>query len=144
MFIGPGHYDLTGKFISGKDPRHIVFPKGAIPKDKSGMGPGPGSYKPLESMGKQVLSTKHAATVLSHSLVLLTHHTHSLAYLFIQVPGFPKADRPTMVPPGTSDVGPGEYGPFRAACEPQVDSRKVTCGSIKFGTGYRKGTSTHS
>jgi len=55
------------------------------------------------------------------------------------VPGFPKADRPTMVPPGTSDVGPGEYGPFRAACEPQVDSRKVTCGSIKFGTGYRKG-----
>lgn len=114
---GPGHYDLTGKFISGKDPRHIVFPKGAIPKDKSGMGPGPGSYKPLESMGKQVLSTKHAATV----------------------PGFPKADRPTMVPPGTSDVGPGEYGPFRAACEPQVDSRKVTCGSIKFGTGYRKG-----
>ena len=55
------------------------------------------------------------------------------------MPGFPKADRPTMVPPGTSDVGPGEYGPFRAACEPQVDSRKVTCGSIKFGTGYRKG-----
>ncbi len=73
---GPGHYDLTGKFISGKDPRHIVFPKGAIPKDKSGMGPGPGSYKPLESMGKQVLSTKHAATVRTHTYLL----THSLTY----------------------------------------------------------------
>lgn len=37
-------------------------------------------------------------------------------------------------------VGPGEYDPPPGACEPQVDSRKRTCGSIKFGKGYRKGT----
>jgi hypothetical protein len=45
---------------------------------------------------------------------------------------------------GGSTVGPGEYkGANIAACEPQVDSRKLTAGSIKFGTGYRKGVSTH-
>lgn len=44
-----------------------------------------------------------------------------------------------MVPPGTTDIGPGEYGPPRAACDPQVDSRKPTCPTIKFGEGYRKG-----
>lgn len=81
------------------------------------MGPGPGSYQTQSSMGKQVLSTKK----------------ESLATAFT------KMERPTMVPPGTSDVGPGQYGPFAAACEPQVESRKVTCSSIKFGTGYKKG-----
>ena len=40
-------------------------------------------------------------------------------------------------------VGPGEYtGANVAACAPQVHSRKVTCGSIKFGTGYRKGANS--
>jgi hypothetical protein len=78
---------------------------------------GPGSYEPAYSMGKQVLSTKPGAVV----------------------PGFGKAARPSMVPPGTTEVGPGEYGAPRAACEPQVDSRRVTCGSIKFGNGYRRG-----
>ena len=44
---------------------------------------------------------------------------------------------------GGSTVGPGEYtGANVADCEPQVDSRKVTCGSIKFGTGYRKGANS--
>lgn len=114
---GPGQYDLTGKFIGGSNPRKAGFPKGKPPPDKAFLGPGPGSYAPLQSMGKQVLSTKPGSLV----------------------PGFSKAPRPTMVPPGTSDVGPGEYGPFKAACEPQVDSRKPTPASIKFGTGYRKG-----
>jgi hypothetical protein len=38
--------------------------------------------------------------------------------------GFAKAERKSMVPPGLSEVGPGEYGPFAAACEPQFESRK--------------------
>ena len=45
-----------------------------------------------------------------------------------------------MADQGGSTVGPGEYsGANVAACEPQVDSRKVTSGAIKFGTGYKKG-----
>ena len=45
-----------------------------------------------------------------------------------------------MADQGGSTVGPGEYaGANVAACESQVDSRKVTSGAIKFGTGYRKG-----
>lgn len=114
---GPGTYALTGKFLSGVNPRATAFPKGNLPKDKAGMGPGPGSYEPLQSMGKQALSTKPNATPT----------------------GFPQAPRPTMVPPGNSDIGPGQYEPPPAACDNQVDSRKVTCSSIKFGTGYKKG-----
>jgi hypothetical protein len=69
-------------------------------------------------MGKQVLSTKTGAVALV----------------------FPKAERPSMVQPGISEVGPGEYRPPPAACDPQVDSRKPTCATIKFGEGYRTGT----
>ena len=36
-------------------------PSGLIPRDKAAMGPGPGSYRPLESLGKQALSTKRQA-----------------------------------------------------------------------------------
>jgi len=114
---GPGTYDLTGKFIYGSNPRKSGFPKGSAPRDKGGLGPGPGSYEPLQSMGKQFLSTKPQAVI----------------------PGFPKAPRGSLVPPGTSDVGPGEYGAGPAACEVQADSRRPTCATIKFGTGYRKG-----
>lgn len=39
---------------------------------------------------------------------------------------------------GTTEIGPGEYGAPPAACENQVDSRKPTCSSIRFGTGYQK------
>lgn len=56
-------------------------------KDKAAMAPGPGAYKPLESMGKQVLSTKKGSLELA----------------------FPKAPRPTLVPPGTTSIGPAEY-----------------------------------
>lgn len=114
---GPGQYHLVGKFLSGTDPISNSFPKASIQRDKGAMGPGPGSYEPLQSMGRQVLSTKPG-------------------------PGqaiFPKSDRPSLVAPGTTDIGPGQYEPPPAACENQVDSRKPTCGTIKFGTGYKKG-----
>lgn len=116
---GPGQYDLTGKFLAGENPRKSGFPKGGFQKDKGNMGPGPGSYKPLESMGKQVVSTKRT----SDSMV------------------FSKADRPSMAIPG-DNPGPGQYKPAPAACEPQVQSTKQTCGSIVFGTGYKRGKVT--
>jgi len=114
---GPGQYDLNGKFLGGTNPRKTAFPKGGFVRDKSQMGPGPGSYKCMESMGKQVLSTSQTGLSLK----------------------FPQAERPSLVPPGTTDIGPGEYKPPPAACEPQVDSRKPTCGTIKFGEGYKRG-----
>lgn len=114
---GPGQYDLTGKFLSGSNPRKSAFPKGGFVRDKSQLTPGPGSYKPMESMGKQVLSTCETALILK----------------------FSQAARPSMVPPGTSDIGPGDYKPPPAACDPQVDSRKPTCATIKFGEGYKRG-----
>lgn len=110
---------MTGKFLAGATPRKSAFPKGGYVRDKSQMGPGPGSYQPLQSMGKQVLSTKSGAVALV----------------------FPKAARPSMVQPGLSEVGPGEYRPPAAACDPQIDSRKPTCATIKFGDGYRSGGS---
>ena len=117
---GPGQYNLTGKFLGGTNPRKTGFPKSMPPRDKALLAPGPGQYKPLFSMGKQVLSTKPGPVV----------------------PSFAKSERPTLIPPGTTDIGPGEYVKANiAACESQVDSRKPTCGSIKFGTGYKKGSS---
>lgn len=118
MFLSPGQYDLTGKFLSGTNPRKSAFPKGGFIRDKSQMGPGPGSYAPLQSMGKQVLSTKVGAVALV----------------------FPKAARPSLVQPGLSEVGPGEYKPPAAACEDQIDSRRTTCAKVKFGEGYRSGS----
>lgn len=115
---GPGSYDLSGKFIFGIDPRATVFPKGQMPRDKGGMSPGPGSYEPLKSMGKQFLSTKPGAP------------EQALA----------KAERPGLVPPGTTDIGPGQYPrAYIPSCEPQIESTKVTCPSLKIGTGYKKG-----
>ena len=143
---GPAAYDIADKFVSGSNPRKSGFPKAVAPRDKAALGPGPGSYKPMYSMGKQVLSTKHQAVV----------------------PGFPTAPRPGLESKGASDVGPGEYKQGPAACEPQVrgcaaclpcrpqppshrptltllptpprqvDSRRPTCATIKFGTGYRR------
>jgi len=113
---GPGAYKLDGRFLAGKNPRDIVFPKGSDPVDKSVMGPGPGSYKSAEAMGKQPLSTKKNGKMVQ----------------------FGTAARPSMAIKGQSDVGPGEYGPLKAACDIQVESTKRTCGTIKFGTGYTK------
>lgn len=39
---------------------------------------------------------------------------------------------------GTTDIGPGEYKPAPAACEFQVDSRKTSCPTTRFGTGFQK------
>lgn len=113
---GPGQYDLTGKFIAGRDPRNIVFPKGKPFEAKLGQTPGPGSYKPVESMGKQVQSDRLTDPII----------------------GFAKAPRGDLVPPGTNDIGPGQYGRPPAACAPQVESTKTTCATIKFGSGYVK------
>lgn len=113
---GPGQYDLYGKFLGGETPRVTGFPKGNPPKDKAFMGPGPGSYKCAEAMGKQCLSSKPGAVV----------------------PGFAKAPRPSMAVTGGAETGPGEYKPGPAACEPQVVSNRPTCATIKFGTGYKK------
>lgn len=111
---GPGQYDLTGKFLNGENPRKSGFPKGQF-KDKNSQGPGPGSYKPLESMGKQVVSTKKTSEFVA----------------------FGKDARKGMA--STNDVpGPGQYRPSPAACDHQVTSNKPSCGSIKFGTGYKK------
>lgn len=46
-----------------------------------------------------------------------------------------------MAVPGASDVGPGEYNPPPAACEPQITSNRPTCATIKFGEGYKPGQS---
>ena len=64
LLFSPGQYDLTGKFLSGTNPRRSGFPKGGFPKDKSNMGPGPGSYKPLESMGKQVIAAVFVVVIV--------------------------------------------------------------------------------
>jgi len=36
----------------------------------------------------------------------------------------------------------GQYKPPPAACDKQVDSTKATCASVKFGEGYRSGTTS--
>lgn len=115
---GPSSYDLNGRFISGSKAPEYSFPKGTHPHDKSNLSPAPGSYEVVGAFGKQPLSTKRRSNELP----------------------FPKCPRPSLVQPGGSDVGPGQYGAPRAACEPQVDSRKKTCGTLKIGTGYKKGS----
>jgi hypothetical protein len=117
----PGQYDLTGKFLSGSNSRKSAFPKAQPFREKSSMGPGPGAYQQLQSMGKQVLSTKHGNMIVS----------------------FPKSSRPSMVPIGITEIGPAEYEPAPAACERQVDSRKPTCSNIKFGEGFSTGGSSN-
>lgn len=47
-----------------------------------------------------------------------------------------------MAVPGASDVGPGEYNPPPAACDPQIMSNRPTCATIKFGEGYRAGSNS--
>lgn len=76
----------------------------------------PGAYPLPGSMGKQVLSVFPAVPT-----PVFTNSKREAS-------GFHSLD-------GRS----AEYAPPPGACEPQVDSRKRTCGSIKFGKGYRKG-----
>ena len=113
---GPGSYTLTGKFLSGRNPRNIKFPNGTEPADKNVMGPGPGSYKTPEAMGYQIESAKTNPG---------------------RIP-FGSEERKGMAVVGASDVGPGEYSNIKSACEIQVESTKITSGKIKFGTGYKK------
>ena len=64
LYFSPGQYDLTGKFQAGRNPRKSAFPKGGQMKERAAAGPGPGSYQPIQSMGKQVLSTKTGSVQL--------------------------------------------------------------------------------
>lgn len=115
---GPGQYQLGGRFLTGDDSEKYSFPKALLPPDtKSSLAPGPGSYALVGAMGKQVLSNKPRA---------------------LEIP-FPASKRPSLVPVGGTDIGPGEYLPPKAACEEQVDSRKPSCPNTRFGTGFVKG-----
>lgn len=88
---GPGQYNLVGRFPKGTTPISNSFPKALkIPRDKSQWTPGPGSYPPVQSMGKQVLSTIVEAPA----------------------PSLSKAPRPSLVPVGTTDIGPADYSKF--------------------------------
>jgi Sperm-tail PG-rich repeat len=106
----------VGRFQSGPNSVANTFPKASAPRNKQIWTPGPGSYEPLQSMGKQKVSTKTDAPIVL----------------------FAKAERPSLVPTGMTSIGPAEYEPSPAACEPQIDSRKPTAPNIKFGTGYKK------
>jgi hypothetical protein len=59
----------------------------------------------------------------------------------LPAPSFTSSNRDNTFPSNVIAIGPGEYGPPPGACEPQVDSRKRTCATIKFGKGFRRGTS---
>lgn len=113
---GPGQYDLQGKFPAGFNPEKYSFPKSKHPHDKTALSPGPGAYGTASSLGNQPLSTKTKSREVA----------------------FPKAERPSLVQHGTTEIGPGEYGAPPAACEEQIDSRKPTCATLKFGGGYVK------
>lgn len=113
---GPGQYKVANKFLHGTDNPKYSFPKARLPSDKAQLSPGPGQYDVPGSLGKQPLSTKEKARETA----------------------FPIAARPSLVAPGTTDIGPGEYKPSPAACEFQVDSRKTSCPTTKFGTGFQK------
>ena len=83
---------------------------------------GPGAYQAPPALGKQVLSTKASSGM----------------------PFMVQSQRPALYSTSTSDIGPGEYGVAPAACEPQLDSRKKTTATVKFGTGYHKGNKQHN
>lgn len=117
---GPGSYKLEQKFLVGKNTAKYSFPKERAPMEKSQLAPGPGQYELPPSMGKQPLSTKERS----------------------RESPFPLSARPSLIAPGTTEIGPGEYGVPSAACEAQVDSRKPTKSAIRFGTGYSKNKGT--
>jgi hypothetical protein len=80
MFLGPGQYKIANKFVNGTNSPMYSFPKSRLPSDKALLAPGPGQYDVPGSLGKQPLSTKEKA----------------------REPGFPLADRPTLIAPGLS------------------------------------------
>mmetsp|Transcript_859 Transcript_859/g.2287 ORF Transcript_859/g.2287 Transcript_859/m.2287 type:complete len:273 (-) Transcript_859:112-930(-) len=112
---GPGHYKTRMLNDRERKAPAYSFPKGSHPKMKSKFGPAPGSYNIVGAMGPQPLSTRTSKPAAS----------------------FGKGSRPELLQQSTADVGPGEYGTGISACFKQVDSRKRTCSSLKFGTGTR-------
>jgi len=112
---GPGHYRPRTLGLAGDFPPEFSFPKAVPPRDTKKMAPGPGEYKSIPAVGKQVLSTNK-----NHAPV-----------------GFGAGERPPLILISTGDVGPGEYTQGPAACNNQVDSRKKSSGRVTFGTGGR-------
>ena len=112
---GPGHYRPRVLGLAGDTPPEFSFPKALPQRDAKRMAPGPGEYKSVAAVGKQVLSTKK-----NHAPV-----------------GFGAGSRPPLILISTGDVGPGEYTQGPDACYKQVDSRKKSSGRVTFGTGGR-------
>ena len=112
---GPGHY--RAKILNDRErrPPSFSFPKGSHPRTKAKFMPAPGQYETPSAMGRQALSTRKSSPA----------------------PGFGKGKRPPLLLQSTADVGPGEYGPGESACFRQLDSRRRSCRSTKFGTGGR-------
>lgn len=113
---GPGWY--KPKQVNPKEftASKFSFPKGqsrAALATSKGI-PGPGAYSLPSSVGKQILSTKENKNAACFG----TGGRHPLSMIH-------------------TDLGPGEYGVGIAACEKQVDSRKLTSGFVKFAKGAR-------
>jgi hypothetical protein len=113
---GPGHYNLDAKFVNPAKAPEYTFPKASQMTDKSMLAPAPGAYEPLNTFGKQIISTKESSPEI----------------------GFLQAPRPSLVQPGAIAVGPGEYGAPPAACARQVESKKRSCATVKIGGGFQK------
>lgn len=118
---GPGAYTVEGKSSNGtgRSPPRYSFPKSRPMVDRSSMGPGPGAFDLPSGLGKQLLSTMRT----------------------LNAPSFGTSSRS---PEGENDgsfarPGPGEYeNACIPACGKQLDSRKKTLGSIRFGGTYSK------
>jgi hypothetical protein len=54
-------------------------------KERGAQGPGPGSYQPIQSMGKQVLSTKTGAVQPAFPKGEHTVHGHVVSVIFYLV-----------------------------------------------------------
>mmetsp|Transcript_33253 Transcript_33253/g.43835 ORF Transcript_33253/g.43835 Transcript_33253/m.43835 type:complete len:285 (+) Transcript_33253:132-986(+) len=113
---GPGHY--TPKIVNPQEP---IASKHSFPRDQrrpignTRKVPGPGAYNSHSSLGQQIISTKRT----------------------MRRADFGSGNRPPLLINTSAEVGPGEYDATMPACEAQVDSRKTTTGTTKFGKASR-------
>jgi len=113
---GPGHYSPKIVNPLERDAPHHSFPRDQRrPIGNNRKIPGPGAYDGESSLGKQVISTKRT----------------------MRRADFGSGDRPPLLLETSAEVGPGEYDAITPACEKQVDSRKTTIGTTKFGKASR-------
>jgi len=116
---GPGHYN--SRVVN---PREKQAPKYSFARDTRSKAlhpafqtPGPGAYSSTQAVGKQVLSTKQTMRQADFGL----------------------GDRPALMTQSAAEVGPGEYTDPVGSCMRQVDSRKKTVPTTKFGKAARDG-----